>query len=416
MESESLSPFSRRFASSAAPGETSDYLAGVVGLDISVTKSPAADALEDTDADDADNSLLMEYLDGELAPESRRQLEDRLMAEPDLRQELAELEQSWHVLDTLDRTPIDRRLVETTMETVILSAEAAIAHREPPSKWRRLFRWASVGLPILLGLLFGAEAVRFFIHDPNLFLLLDMPIVERFEKYRLFIDNPETLVRLAEEKVFETEYPTSLSGAPHSGGETASVMKSTGATGAGENAPLSPEFSTTRPSRSELYRRYKRLKAFDSAQYNLFCRNYSQFSKLGEAAQSQYRRLNERIARSPNPGAIDRTLTAYAAWFRGLPTHEKYAISDLEHSLSMEEFVAAIRDRYARTLQDRGTAANKENRPFSEQELADFLLTGISPMERERILSLSPTLGYAEIETAYRNHLREGETGKEEQN
>ena len=93
-----------------------------------------------------DEALLAAYLDGELTPQERQALEQRLAVEPELRQRLTVLEETWHCLDLLDRESADSDKVEATLKTVAVSLSPI------PLTPLRMNRWGRWGLATAVGL------------------------------------------------------------------------------------------------------------------------------------------------------------------------------------------------------------------------------------------------------------------------
>lgn len=73
----------------------------------------------------SDDVLLTAYIDGELLPKDRQRVERRLTEESALRQRLAELEETWHYLDLLEREDADAEKIETTMKVTAISLSTA---------------------------------------------------------------------------------------------------------------------------------------------------------------------------------------------------------------------------------------------------------------------------------------------------
>jgi hypothetical protein len=79
---------------------------------------------------DPDDELLVAYLDGELENRQRDDLEERLLAEPELRAKLQSLQAGWELLDALPSPTTNERLVESTLEMVVSDVLKAL----PPSE------------------------------------------------------------------------------------------------------------------------------------------------------------------------------------------------------------------------------------------------------------------------------------------
>ena len=81
-----------------------------------------------------EESLLTAYLDGEISPQDKQLLEQRLAEESELRERLSELEETWHYLDLLERENADAEKIETTMRVTAISM-SAIPLLPPKIRW-----------------------------------------------------------------------------------------------------------------------------------------------------------------------------------------------------------------------------------------------------------------------------------------
>lgn len=113
-----------------------------------------SDSSKDTDqnvpAQDEDHSLreeLVAYLDGELTPELRRSLEQRLASDPHIRTELRSLDQAWNVLDELPQTATDDRFTRSTIEMITVTAEQELKQSRslPTHSWKNSHVVSNVG-------------------------------------------------------------------------------------------------------------------------------------------------------------------------------------------------------------------------------------------------------------------------------
>lgn len=93
-----------------------------------------------------EDALLTAYLDGELEPLERQGLEQRLANEPELRQRLTLLEETWHCLDLLEKESVDAEKIETTLKI------AAIAVSVPSFFPVRTNRWGQWSIAAVVGL------------------------------------------------------------------------------------------------------------------------------------------------------------------------------------------------------------------------------------------------------------------------
>ena len=91
---------------------------------------------------------LVAYLDRELDDAAARELEALLSSNPRLHEELVRLEQSWEVLEELERPEVDEGFTQTTLELVTVAAEEEVQARErdEPRRRRRRRPIAALGL------------------------------------------------------------------------------------------------------------------------------------------------------------------------------------------------------------------------------------------------------------------------------
>lgn len=129
---------------------------------------------------------LSAYIDGELEPAARRQVEERLARDPDYAQQLRRLESAWNLLDGLPRATVNDQFASTTLQMAALSTgETATDEAVRVSSRRRGLRrdlalWVGGLAAGLAGLCVG----RFVLPDPNEALLRDLPVIEHLDIYR----------------------------------------------------------------------------------------------------------------------------------------------------------------------------------------------------------------------------------------
>ncbi|HEY3391290.1 MAG TPA: hypothetical protein VGK58_01190 [Lacipirellulaceae bacterium] len=124
---------------------------------------------------------LVAYLDGELAPEECRKVEDRLAADADYRRQLHQLDQAWEALDALPKPAVADNFARTTIEMVSVAAQRDVSEQSAKAaSSRRRRRWGWAGAAALAALA-GFAAARSLLPDSNAKLLADLPVIQQFD-------------------------------------------------------------------------------------------------------------------------------------------------------------------------------------------------------------------------------------------
>jgi anti-sigma factor RsiW len=122
---------------------------------------------------------LVAYLDNETDPATSERLQSLLERNPHARREKELLQESWQLLDVLDRPAAPRDFKDRTASMARLPAQDP----SPPSSTGSFGRVAWIA-SAAVGFVIGAAAV-WSLPDANKQLLRDLPILERYEQYRL---------------------------------------------------------------------------------------------------------------------------------------------------------------------------------------------------------------------------------------
>ncbi len=133
---------------------------------------------------DALQEELVAYLDGELDAQAASRVEQRLAHDAQVREELARLERTWELLDSLGRATTDETFTQTTLEMVAAAASEEVAQQQAELPRRQRRKWL-----LRIGGLLAAGAAGFLVAalaspDPNRQLLEDLPILENLDQYR----------------------------------------------------------------------------------------------------------------------------------------------------------------------------------------------------------------------------------------
>jgi anti-sigma factor RsiW len=161
---------------------------------------PAATTPEN---EDALFEQLVAYLDGELDPESVREVEQRLANDPSARRLLRDLQSSWDMLDELPKAEVSANFTQTTVSMVAVRAAEETAHSRG-NNWRRSGKWLAGAVALLASALLGYVTVQSVYSQPDRQLLRDLPVIENLDMYQS-AENVRFLRSLAQEGLFDEE-------------------------------------------------------------------------------------------------------------------------------------------------------------------------------------------------------------------
>jgi anti-sigma factor RsiW len=147
---------------------------------------------------------LMAYLDGELGEDARRQLQERLAGDVELRQKLKEFQQTWDMLDELPREPVDDTFTRVTVEMVAQHAEGEVERHARRMGRRRKLAWIGGVSAALLAGIAGFVYTNWSLSEPNRRLVEDLPILQHLDAYR-HAESIEFLRMLEREGLFKDE-------------------------------------------------------------------------------------------------------------------------------------------------------------------------------------------------------------------
>jgi hypothetical protein len=264
----------------------------------------------------AENQLdeqLVSYLDGELDTESCRRIEELLAIDPEVRQKLHWLEQTWEILDELDATPVGDDFARTTLEMVAVAAEEDVRkdREEAPRRRRRL--WILTLGVMLVACVTGYASVVLTAANSNKELLQDLPILENLDEF-IQVKDIQYLRMLQKIKAFAEEDSGS--------GSTSSVA------GAYDNPA-------------------EHIQALSPKQKYDLLKKQQRFKGLELDVQDDLQELNKQIKKDEHPEQLRRVMEHYYEWYKSLQTWDRPKLNEL----SLEKRIEFINTR----LQDEQT-------------------------------------------------------------
>lgn len=127
---------------------------------------------------------LVAYLDGELTPDARSQIEERLTQDIEYRQELAQLQKTWDMLDVLPAVDLPESFTQSTVEMVALStANQARGTLSRKDHFRIALLIFGFFLPIT-AFCFGYWQMNDRMGAENREVIKDLEIIQRYPIYR----------------------------------------------------------------------------------------------------------------------------------------------------------------------------------------------------------------------------------------
>lgn len=311
-----------------------------------------------------DETLLTAYLDGELTPQDRQHIEQRLANEPELRQRLTLLEETWHYLDLLEQESVDAEQIETTLK---IAAVSVSAFPFTSSKTHRFNRW---GIAVLAGLALFIVTFQMGKRSP-----FDDPSfrqkVERLDMYRAILDDGIELLRLlAVERVFLPPLPEDvLPITPH------------------EYEPIPQGWM----SNASAYLTVGYQHGFDDAElYQLLHRNIQTYRRLSRDKMEQIQRLHHDIETAPRHTELLLTLQNYYHWFKSLQPYEKTELRKPRPITEKVAVISALKTYLERQPWDAQPSMPSEVVGIEESKRLAETLVELMPSRKERLLNDEP--------------------------
>ena len=246
--------------------------------------------LDDEAPLDQESELLVAYLDNELSPPERSQLEDRLVEESGLRNRLSELEAGWSLLTEIPTEPGDPSILETTLAMAV----AEFPHPSSPSK-RGWGGWFGKVLLVTGATCLVAFALHAWSRQRDFDQQLDDLVIAQ---------NLDAYVRGA-----DIELLKQLQADPQWIKMTATVSEL--------NDPPSPRGELQDGAILRKVPREERpaiLKSMDEEDRMILHARWLRFGRLDEANQQTLRQTAANIHQQPDQDRLIATAKAYATW------------------------------------------------------------------------------------------------------
>jgi hypothetical protein len=337
--------------------------------------SSEPDTIQDISSDEA---ILIDYLDGELSLQDRQVVERRLAAESEFHEILTRLEESWKLLDFLERDETDKKLVESTLETVVLSAEQSVAEIKNQTQRRSFVKNVLLGVLLLLIFYFSFHLGEGLAPDRNYWLRVASPIIDRLDMYLMVVDDdPELLYLLAERRLFLPTLPDNAKPIDPAEYRPSSSIR------------ILDSFVVYHPSFAELKRRVERIENLDATLYNRFYNNSQKFHELSWDKKHKLKELHENIERSPRRYELFQTLQNYYNWRKSLQSYEKTELRRPLPVIERVEQIAALKSRLDANQPETVTVPLLSEIHKSNADLAKEL-DSFSMQEKEILLNTTP--------------------------
>lgn len=147
---------------------------------------------------------LIAYLDGEVDPQTSREIERCLAEDPHLVQRMRQHQRAWDFLDDLPREEVSDKFAQTTLQMVAVAAAGDVEQRSVTAQMRRRWLPAAAGTSLIAAALVGFWLASTRLARPNRELLQDLPVIENLEAFQQ-VENVDFLRALENEGLFVAE-------------------------------------------------------------------------------------------------------------------------------------------------------------------------------------------------------------------
>jgi len=319
--------------------------------------------LESFDADqtvceaDMTREILSAYLDGELDDSTRRELETRLVNEPALQDELAAMERTWNLLDTLESEEVQESFSQSTLEMVAVSASQDLEQQQSESIRGQRRRWAATASGLVALTAAGFLLIALFFPRPNDDLLHDVPILVHLDAYCL-IDDVAFLERLHEEELFAEE----------SAGVSSSTIEDTGNATDALPSPAAPPFQevsfSSISSETSFDVRHDWIETLPVEEKYELHRAHERFESMTEEEQSALHDLYIAIESSPDADALLDVMLRYHDWLSSLTKRGMSGERSQLARLPIDDRIEKIRELQEQELTESTEYSRRDPRMF----------------------------------------------------
>lgn len=311
-----------------------------------------------------DEALLTAYLDGELSPQDRQSLEQRLANEPGLRQRLTVLEETWHYLDLLELECADVEKIETTLKI------AAVSVAGKPFVPQKIRRWGTWGITALAGLAIFLVTFNFGkrseLDDPSF-----RRQIERLDMYLAIANDEEGLELLRYLAIQGVFLPPRYEDEPPP--DPNDYLP---------GSRIGSVFNTEGTSWND----------FDHGDHNQFYRNLQTYNSLSRDRKVQIRKLHQDIESALRGDELLLTLQNYYHWRKSLQSYERIALRQPKPPVEKAADIIELKTRLDRFLSEDALAIPSEIIGIEESERLSDTLKKLHFEEQSRLLNEEPIL------------------------
>ena len=333
-----------------------------------------------------DEALLTAYLDGEIVPADRQGLEKRLADEPELRQQLALLEETWNYIDLLEKEETDAEKVETTLKILAVSLSTKPAVSSSTTRWPPWF------LAPIAGLLFFAVCYPFGMHSAKRNTFADPSFRQMMERLDMYLalmnedDGLELLRYLSAHRVFlpETHHGVPLGATPVDINEFRPNLRV-------QTASAFHDFFRDVLSHSAV----AEWGHWESEQ--IVWRNIQTYQLLSSEQASQMLQIHRAIEGAPRRAELLLTLQNYYHWLKSLQAYERMTLRQPKPLEEKASDIIGLKTRLDYLQLGHSAFMPAEIVDMEESQRLAEVLSVMPFNERDRLLNGDPLLMINEI-------------------